>query len=45
MADGSLEGAVDLAIAFERSVRLQHAAEMLGDVRDIEPTEVAEMRR
>jgi L-fuculose-phosphate aldolase len=45
VADASIEGAVYLAVALERSVRLQLAAAALGEVREIEPDEVAELRR
>lgn len=45
VADATIEGAVFLAVSLERSVRLQHAAAVLGEVRDIAPDEVAELRR
>ena len=45
VADASIEGVVFLAVSLERSVRMQHAAAVLGEVRDIAPDEVAELSR
>jgi L-fuculose-phosphate aldolase len=45
VAGRSVEEAVYLAVAFERSVRLQHAAAALGEVREIPPNEVEELGR
>jgi L-fuculose-phosphate aldolase len=44
VADATVEGATVLAVTFERSVRTQHAAAILGEIREIEPAEVEEMR-
>ncbi len=45
VADASIEGAVFLAVSLERSARLQHAAAVLGEVREIAPDEVAQLNR
>ena len=42
---GSVEEATYLAVAFERGVRLQHAAAVLGEVREIDPAEREELGR
>ena len=42
-AGANIEEAVYLAVAFERSVRLQHVAAGLGEVREIAPDEIADM--
>jgi L-fuculose-phosphate aldolase len=44
VADASLEGAVFLAVALERSIRTQHAAAVLGDVREIDARDVEALR-
>ncbi|HET9457853.1 MAG TPA: class II aldolase/adducin family protein [Candidatus Limnocylindrales bacterium] len=45
VAGRSVEEATWLAVAFERSVRLQHAAAVLGEVREIDPGEIEELGR
>ena len=42
-ADGSVEGAVVLAVGFERSLRVQLLAAQLGEVVEIRPDELASM--
>ena len=42
-ADASVEGAVFLALSFDRSLRMQHAAAQFGDVTPISEQEVREM--
>jgi L-fuculose-phosphate aldolase len=44
VADATLEGAVYLAVALERSIRTQHAAAVLGDVREIDAADVEALR-
>ena len=44
-ADATIEAAVYLAVSFERSVRLQHVAATLGEVRDLGADEIDELNR
>jgi L-fuculose-phosphate aldolase len=43
VADSSVEGAVFLALSFDRSMRIQHAASQFGEVDPISDDEVREM--
>lgn len=42
-ADSTVEGAVFLALSFDRSLRMQHAAAQFGEIRPISDDEVREM--